>query len=135
MCPLREEMDVHPNAQVVMRGFEAFAKKDMATMKGLFADDAVWHTPGNNQFSGDYQGPDAIVRMMGEISSAATIENTPHDVLASDGHVVVLVASKATKPDKTLESNNVFVFHVDGDKVTEAWGIPSNQAAADAFWG
>ncbi len=125
---------MHPNAQVVMRGFQAFAEGDMATMKGLFHDDAVWHTAGNNQFSGDHQGPDAIVRMMGEVSSAAEIQNEPHDILASDDHVVVLVNSKATKPGKTLDGQNVFVFHVRDGKVSEAWGIPKDQAAADAFW-
>ncbi len=125
---------MHPDAQVVLRGFQAFAEGDMATMKGLFHDDAVWHTPGNNPYSGDHSGVDAILRNFGAVSAAAEITNVPHDVLASDDHVVVLVNSTLKKADQTLESATVFVFHVEGGKVKEAWGIPSDQAASDAFW-
>lgn len=32
---------MHPNTQTVLRGFQAFAEGDMATMKALFADDAT----------------------------------------------------------------------------------------------
>jgi ketosteroid isomerase-like protein len=32
---------MHPNARTVLRGFQAFAEGDMATMKSLFADDAT----------------------------------------------------------------------------------------------
>ncbi len=125
---------MHPNAQLVMQGFTAFAAGDMATMKGLFADDAKWHFAGDNRFSGTHQGPDAIVRLMQDVQSEATIDNQPHDILASDDHVVVLIKSTATRGDNTLENDTVFVFHVAAGKVTEAWGIPRDQAANDAFW-
>ena len=125
---------MHPDAQVVMQGFAAFAAGDMATMKGLMADDAVWHSPGNNKFSGAHTGPDAIVRLMASFSEEAEIVNTPHDILASDDHVVVLVKSSATKGGETLDTDNVFVFHVGDGKVKEAWLMTSDQAAGDAFW-
>ena len=32
---------MHPNAQTVLRGFQAFAEGDMAAMMSLFADDAT----------------------------------------------------------------------------------------------
>ncbi len=126
---------MHPNAQVVLRGFQAFAEGDMATMKSLFHDDAVWHTAGNHRFAGDHQGADAILRNFQDVSAAAQIENKPHDVLASDDHVVVLVNSSLRSGDKTAEVPVIMVFHVEDGRVAEAWGVPVDVEAANAFWG
>ena len=95
----------------------------------------VWHTAGHNRFSGDYLGPDAIVRTMSEVRDAATITNEPHDILASDNHVVVLVNTNLSREGESLDVQNVFVFHVNDGKVTEGWGMASDQPAVDAFWG
>ena len=125
---------MHPNAQVVMRGFQAFAEGDMATMKELFADDIVWHTTGRSKWAGDHNGIDATLRLMTEITAEASIDTQPHAILADDDHVVALVNSTLTKPGKTYEGSTVFVFHVKDGKTTEAWGIPMDQHAADEFW-
>lgn len=125
---------MHPNAQVVMRGFQAFAEGDMGAMKELFAHGATWHGGGRNKWSGDYTGPDAIVRLMGDISSEASIDNQPHAILADEDHVVVLVQSSSSRGDRTYVGNTVFVFHVTDDKVTEVWSIPGDQYGFDEFW-
>lgn len=125
---------MHPNAQTVMRGFQAFAEGDMAAMRDLFADDATWHGGGRNKWSGDYEGTDAIMGLMSGIGGEATIDNQPHAILADDDHVVVLVNSTSTRNGKTFTGNTVFVFHVDGDKVTEAWSVPSDPYGLDEFW-
>jgi ketosteroid isomerase-like protein len=85
---------MHPNAQAVLRGFQAFAESDMVTMKGLFTDDATWHFAGRNKWSGNYAGPDSIVQYFGAVAGEATVDNQPHAILADDDHVVVLI--KAT---------------------------------------
>lgn len=125
---------MHQNAQIVMRGFQAFAEGDMATMKGLFAEDATWHSGGNNRWSGDYTGPDRIVEMMGNISSEAQIENELHATLADDEHVVVLGKGQLSRDGKSFSGNTVFVFHVEDDRVQEVWTIPADPYGLDAFW-
>jgi ketosteroid isomerase-like protein len=35
----------HPNENLVRRGFDAFSKGDVDTLRELFDQDAVWHTP------------------------------------------------------------------------------------------
>jgi hypothetical protein len=125
---------MHPNAQVVLRGFQAFAEGDMATMKTLFADDATWHFSGRNKWSGDYTGPDAILQYMGGVAEEATINNQPHAVLADDDHVVVLVNAVSSRSGKSYSGNTVYVFHVNDEKVTEAWAIPADQYGQDEFW-
>ena len=48
------------NLSVLRDGYQAFADGDMARLGELFADEAVWHAPGQNPLSGDYRGKDAI---------------------------------------------------------------------------
>jgi len=127
--------EMHPDAQVVMAGFQAFAMGDMDTMKSILADDAVWHTPGRNRFSGDYHGPDEIVAVFQELQAAARIDNRPHAMLADDDHVVVLIEATFEGDGKTLEATSVFVFHVDDGKVTEVWVASPEQHQIDEFWG
>jgi len=127
---------MHPNAQLVAQGFAAFAAGDMATLKGIFAEDAVWHVSGSNRLSGDYVGIDAILRFFGEIASEASFDQDLHALLADDdGHVVALVPTIATRGAESLSGDNIYVFHVDDGKATEVWGTPWDQAATDAFWG
>jgi ketosteroid isomerase-like protein len=58
----------HPHEEVFMRTYEAFTAGDLEALAELFADD-VWHTPGRNPLSGDYQGRDATLPPSLESSS------------------------------------------------------------------
>jgi hypothetical protein len=127
--------DMHPDAQVVMAGFQAFAEGDVEGMRSLFADDAVWHAPGRNRFSGDFRGPDEILGLFADLSAAGTIDNRPHGLLADDDHVVVLAEATFQRDGESLDANSVFVFHVDDGKVTEAWVASADQYELDEFWG
>ena len=127
--------DLHPNGQTVLKGFQAFAEGDMATMEELFAEDAVWHVGGKNRWTGDYQGLDAILEYFGELAREASFDQDMHAVLADDKHVVTLVNSTATRGEETLESQTVFIVHVSGGRVSEAWGTSLDDHAVDEFWG
>ncbi len=126
--------ELHPNALNAMRGFQAFAAGDMATMKELFHDDAVWHVGGRNRWSGDYEGLDAILGFFGDIAEEASISQDVHAILGDDDHVVALINSTATRGDKTLESHLIFTFHSRDGKVSEVWGTSLDDYATDEFW-
>lgn len=53
---------MHPNVEVVMRAFPAFAELDLTKMKALSVDDATWHRGGRNKSSGDHRRPDSLCR-------------------------------------------------------------------------
>src|ERR671935_2644735 len=127
----------HPNEELIRRGYEAFGKGDMDTIRGLFADDIVWHAPGRSQFSGDFRGVDEVLgqfaRLFEETNGTFNVEI--HDVLANDEHVVVLAVARGERSGKTLEDRGVQVFHVKDGKVTEQWLHSEDQYAADEFFG
>jgi ketosteroid isomerase-like protein len=127
----------HPNEELIRKGYEAFGKGDMDTIRGLFAEDIVWHAPGRSQFSGDFRGVDEVLgqfaRLFEETNGTFNVEI--HDVLANDEHVVVLAVARGERSGKTLEDRGVQVFHVKDGKVTEQWLHSEDQYAADEFFG
>jgi hypothetical protein len=125
---------MHQSAQVVMRGFRAFAEGNMTAMKDLVADDATWHVAGRNKWSGAYTGPTAILQYMSSVGREATIDNQPHAVLADDDHVVVLGKASLSRNGRSFGGNVVYVFHVGDGKITEAWVTPGDQYGQDEFW-
>ena len=65
-------------------------------LRTLFADDIVFHQPGRNPTSGDYQGLDAVLgllRTLGE-RSGGTFRSQVRDLLATDQHAVAQVTSQ-----------------------------------------
>jgi hypothetical protein len=124
----------HPNAELVMKGFEAFATGDMAAMDQLIADEAVWHAAGRGVLSGDFRGKEAIFGLFAKTAQEAEMKQDVHAILADDEHVVALVKSTATRRGKTVDMDQVFVFHVAGGKAVEVWLTPSDAYAADEFW-
>ena len=55
----------HPNEELLRRGYEAFGKGDMDTIRELFDPNIVWHAPGRNPMSGDYRGVDEVLTQFG----------------------------------------------------------------------
>ena len=125
---------MHPNAQTVLRGFQAFAEGDMATMKSLFADDVTWHVAGRNKWSGDYTGPNSVVEYMSGVAGEAAIDNEAHAILADDDHVVVMGKTSSSRNRKSFRGNTVYVFHVSDGQIAEAWVVPADQYGWDEFW-
>ncbi|HZD18267.1 MAG TPA: nuclear transport factor 2 family protein [Actinomycetota bacterium] len=125
----------HPNAELVRRGFEAFAAGDVATLDQLIADDAKWHTPGRNPLAGDFDGKAAILESFARIRAETDSFNQDvHAILADDDHVVALVNATITRGGKTLEVQQTLVFHIADGKATEVWAFPTDQYAVDEFW-
>ncbi len=50
----------HPNAELLKKGYAAFASGDMAVLTELFADDVTWHVSGNSPISGTHRGREAV---------------------------------------------------------------------------
>ena len=129
-------MAEHPNVGLLRKGYEAFAKGDIATVRELWSEDAVWHVPGSNRLSGDHRGRDAVFAMFARAVelSGGTLRFELHDALANDEHAVVLFRETASRQGRQADLLGAAVFHVSNAMVTEAWAFPYDQRATEEFW-
>jgi ketosteroid isomerase-like protein len=116
----------HPNEELVRKGFEAFSKGDLDTVRALFDPDAVWHAPGRSPLSSDYRGVDDILNFFARTMelTGGTFRVELHDVLANDEHAVALYVARGEREGRTLEDRSVLVSHVRNGKFVETWQHP-----------
>lgn len=126
----------HPNIGVFHRALEAFSAGDMEALAEVFHPDVVWHLGGHGPLAGDYQGREAAFAMFQREFelTGGTYRPRLHDVLANDKHTVALLHVTASREGKKLDMNETIIFHIQDGRITEAWGLWSDQKAYDAFW-
>ncbi len=129
-------MSDNPNLDGARAGYKAFAEGDMATLNELFADDIVWHFPGNNPLSGDYEGKEAVFALFARLAqeTEGTFSNDLHDLLANDDHAVALVNQHAERGGKSLDNQSVHISHWKDGKLTEFWSMQDDQSVVDQFY-
>lgn len=128
----------HPNEKVLRKGYEAFAKGDLDTIRNeVFDPNIVFHIGGRSQLAGDYKGVDEVFGFLGRIMelSEGTFKAEAHAFLADDEHGVVLVNERAKRGNRTLDINTAHVFHLRDGKITEHWPSATDMYAEDEFWG
>ena len=126
----------HPNVELTRRGYEAFAKGDMATLSELIADDVTWHSNDAGPLSGTYHGRDEVFGFFGRLAeeTAGTFRLDVHDVLANDEHAVALCTVSASRGGKSIEVPVANVSHLRDGKLTEFWGATTDPQASIDFW-
>jgi uncharacterized protein len=126
----------HPNAELVGRGYEAFAQGDIDTVMELFADDIVWHVPGRSPIAGEYHGKDGVMAFFGKLmdESGGTFRLAVHDITASDRHVLAIIDSHVERNGKGYDSHAIHVWHLKDGKAVQFRGVPIDAYADDEFW-
>jgi ketosteroid isomerase-like protein len=126
----------HPNVDLLNRGYDAFEKGDLDTLRQLFTEDIVFHAPGKSRVSGDYRGQDEVFGFFGKLVelSGGTFKIERHAVIADDTHGVVLSTGTAQRDGKTLSVRTVDTFHLSDGKVSEIWTFTDDQYAEDEFF-
>jgi ketosteroid isomerase-like protein len=129
----RGEIDEHAR-----RLYEVFASGERDEYRRLFADDVVWHVPGNNPVSGEYRGADQFFGTMVE-RMAPLDEWTIRvlDVTTNEKDCAALVAFRLTgsRRGRRIETSGHHMVRFDDEgKVREGWGFTENQAALDEFF-
>jgi ketosteroid isomerase-like protein len=130
-------MDIHPNAEIVRRAFDAYAAGDLSGLGEAFADDTVWHVPGMNRFSGRFAGREAALDRLRRMSEAGIItELEVHDVVANDEHVVALVHLHVSNAEgQRYDQQQVQVWHMRAGRCHEYWAMNQDQAVLDLLIG
>jgi uncharacterized protein len=126
----------HPNVEVARRGYDAFAKGDLATLSELLADDVVWHVQGAGPLTGDYRGRDQVFGFFGRLveETGGTFRLDVHDILANDEHTAVLATLSASRGGRSLAVPVVNVSHNRDGKITEFWASTTDPQATLDFW-
>jgi hypothetical protein len=123
----------------VIEGFsEALANGDIPKAFSFFANDAKWHQPGKNKFSGIKDNPDEIGSMLGAMmkDTAGTLVVKPNGPLMDSADLVATpVRFTATKGTKSIDMTGVDLYEVKGDKITQVWLFSQDQKIEDDFWG
>ncbi|WP_327587150.1 nuclear transport factor 2 family protein [Nonomuraea sp. NBC_00507] len=116
---------------------DAMAAKDFAAVAGLFADDIVWHQPGNHRFSGTYRGRDAVNEAIG--AQMAATEGTldiaiTGEPMINDALAAFPVHFSAKRNGAEMSMDGVDVLRVEDGKIAEVWLFSAIQQDEDAFW-
>ena len=129
-------MDVHPNATLVYRLYEAFDRRDLPAITAPIADDAVWHVPGSTPISGGHRGHAAIFeyfRLLGELSDR-TFHAKLVDVLASDTQAVAVATATGRRDNQAYEGRYLLLMRIRNRQIVEAQLFNEDQAAFESFW-
>lgn len=123
------------NIDVVRRGYEAFAKGDIETLKTLFSASANWRQTEAGVLKGNYQGAPAILEFFGQLAHElrARCASSPA-ITASGDHVFVWERFTGKRKGQTLETTEVIIFKLDKGVVAEAITFQSNYPAFAKFW-
>jgi uncharacterized protein len=124
------------NIAVVRRGYEAFAKGDIETLKTLFSANANWHMSETGVLRGNYRGAQAILEFFGQLAHEAqgSLRVQPLTMAASGDQVFVLDRTTGKRKGKTLDTKDVLVFKLDKGVVTEVTDFQSDYPAVAQFW-
>ena len=113
--------DEHPNAVLLRRLYDAYARRDRATICELIAPDCTWNIPGRGPQSGTHTGIDAILELFRDLMrkslGSATIE--VHRILADDDTGVVLQTGTATIGGRTTALKEVLVHTLRDGRVVD----------------
>jgi ketosteroid isomerase-like protein len=129
-------MEEHPNVALLRRGYEAFAKEDMATLTELIDENVIYHSSGRNPLAGEYKGRNAVFDWFGQIAerSGGTFRVVVDDILANAERGVVLTRAAASREGKQLDSMGSATYRIRNGKVVEAWFYSEDPYDFDEFW-
>jgi ketosteroid isomerase-like protein len=124
------------NIAGVRRGYEAFAKGDIGTLKALFTSDAKWHALQAGVLPGNYHGARAILGFFGQLAqeTGGSIRVEPLTIAGTGDHVFVLNRIIGSRKGKTIDTRGVLFFTVSDGFVTEVRDFTADYPAFSHFW-
>jgi ketosteroid isomerase-like protein len=125
------------NKEVVQTYFNCLAKGDLETLGQLFADDVIWHQPGQGELSKTYHGKQDLFALFGQfmtISQGSFKIDEVQSIMVNGELVTATLHFSASKPGKSISMDGVDLMKVQNGKITEVWLFSGDQEAEDAFW-
>lgn len=131
-------MAEHPHAALVRKGYDAFQRGDMDTLRGLMTGDCTHHVPGSHLLSGDFKGIDSIIdgyysRLSSETGGSFRVALL-NVFVDGRGHAVSTHRFTADRGGKHIDENGGIVFRIVGDKITDLDECVEDIDRTNAFW-
>jgi len=124
------------NEGTVRRIFDAFARKDGFALRGLFAEDASWHVPGDSVMAGTHDGREAIFAFLGQLpkETDGTYNSRLIDVLASHERAAAVYHASGERNGARLELEQLLLFTFRDGLVQTVLALPTDPGTFEAFW-
>ena len=112
-----------PKEALIRRLAAARRRGDFDEVRSLFADDIVWHEPGDADYSGDHRNADEVVALMKKLSAITKgmFVLEPQEVLVTDEHAAARMRWWAERGGTRVEGNEVGVYRFAGARIAEVW--------------
>jgi ketosteroid isomerase-like protein len=137
----REKPMAGANEDIVRRGYKAFGEGDMETLASLMTDDVSHVMPGDNRFTGEHKGKDAVFAFYGGLfeESGGTYQAELLSIEEKgDDTVVSKHRGTGERGGQKLDNTEILTFTIKNGKITKIVSSYDNledEKAEDAFWG
>jgi ketosteroid isomerase-like protein len=122
----------------VQRMYAAFAAGDTDQYRTAFADDIVWHVPGDNPVSGAYRGHQEYFRTMVErMNPLDEWAITVKEILTNQNDSAALVAFhlSGSRKGKQVDMGGYHMIRLNEEgRIAEGWGFVEDQDVLDDFF-
>lgn len=100
------------NLAIVERAFDAFARRDMATVAATFHPEAHWRVPPMGVLKGNYRGRDQILGFFAHLAheTDGTFSTVPVSIAAAGNRVFAQNQTSATRNGNLWTWDVVYVF-------------------------
>lgn len=131
--------DEAANARLIQKFYAAFMAADADATTALVTHDFVMHVPGNGLNAGEYWGRDGLRQFMANIKqyNGGVFSMKVDALAAGPGSAFtreVVVINRKQDPDKLWPLRFLMEYRIKNGLVSEAWTIPEDQYAYDAYW-
>jgi len=138
---VRRSTQRHSNARLVETFYAAqgrfYAGETIAAdLRGLLAEDVVWHVPGRSAIAGEYRGLEQVLRYFiarREIADS-TFRITSRGVLADADRVVHFADGEAVVGGELRRWRTAGIFIINNGLTAECWLLPFDQYQFDEIW-
>jgi ketosteroid isomerase-like protein len=127
----------HPLEVTIRDAYAAFGRGDIDGYFQACAEDFAFHVPGHGQIAGTYVGKQGLYDLAGRAMSITdgTFHEEVEDVLANDGHAVVLARHRFTRDSSFRDYRTAHVYEISEGKLARCFEQPRDPAGFDDAWG
>ena len=124
------------NLALMKRGYEAFSKGDIDTLRAIAHEDEVWTTAGWGEFKPEYHGVDDVMGYLTKLVEATdgTFKDEPEAFFANDDQVTVIEHVTATRKGRKLDSHFIHVYDIRDGKVSRVTEYSAEPKKEEEFW-